>query len=471
MDRYNYTIQHVPGTELYTADALFRAPEVNFEPYQTQDEAQLLAAMISEGLPASRDRLHIFRKAQQEDPVCSRLIDLCQQGWPSKYKLPPDLRPYWPHRGNLTVIDELLLYGCRIMIPQALRKEILSKLHSGHLGIQKCQERAKESVWWLGVTKEVEKEVKMCRTCAEHLVPSKEPLMQTPLPPYPWHTVGTDLFHIKDDTYLLVVDYYSRYPEVCRLVNTTSRGVIQSMKQIFSRTGIPVIIRSDNGPQYDSEEFKLFAREYNFDHCTSSPPHPQGNGFVERAVKTMKQLLTKSPKDPYLTILNYRAAPLHRCRRSPSELLMGRKLRTTVPTSQQLLIPKWNFLNDFEQMDKVYKRKQKHNFDKRHRVRELPKLHEDDPVIMRTGKHTTSGTVTSPLDSPRSYRVNIPTGEIRRNRQHLVKVEEETVQTPNSPMEQTSDLPPVLPCPRSPVVTRSRTGTVVPPPKRFIQDL
>ena len=165
--------------------------------------------------------------------------------------------------------------------------------------------------------------------------------------------------------YLLVIDYFSRYPEVCKLTSTTSNAVIQAMKNCFSHHGIPLIVRSDNGPQVDSEEFEKFSANYNFEHSTSSPRYPQSNGFVERGVKTVKNLLKKS-QDPYLTLLNYRATPLSWCGRSPTELLMGRKVRTTLPQTQSQLIPKWPFLEEFKQKDTRFKNQQKRNYDKRH---------------------------------------------------------------------------------------------------------
>ena len=192
--------------------------------------------------------------------------------------------------------------------------------------------------------------MKDCKVCAEHLTPAREPLIQTPLPPHAWHTVGADLFFMDGANYLLEIDYFSRYPEVCKLTSTTSNAVIQAMKNCFSHHGIPLIVRSDNGPQFDSEEFEKFSANYNFEHSTSSPRYPQSNGFVERGVKTVKNLLKKS-QDPYLTLLNYRATPLSWCGRSPTELLMGRKERTTLPQTQSQLIPKWPFLEEFKQKD------------------------------------------------------------------------------------------------------------------------
>ena len=99
-----------------------------------------------------------------------------------------------------------------------------------------------------------------------------------------WQVVGTDLFELNKLNYLLVVDYFSRYPEVLQLTSTTSMSVISALKSVFSRHGIPEIVRSDNGPQYSSAEFMSFASSYGFQHLTSSPKFPQSNGQGERAV-------------------------------------------------------------------------------------------------------------------------------------------------------------------------------------------
>ena len=74
---------------------------------------------------------------------------------------------------------------------------------------------------------------------------------------------------------------------------------INHTKSIFARYGIPETVISDNGPQFSSEAYAQFAREYGFKHATSSPNHPQGNGEAERGVQTIKNLLKKEG-DPYL---------------------------------------------------------------------------------------------------------------------------------------------------------------------------
>lgn len=109
------------------------------------------------------------------------------------------------------------------------------------------------------------------------------------------------------------------------------------MKSIFARHGIPEALRSDNGPQYSADVFSQFADEYGFMHNPSSPKYPQSNGEAERAVQTIKTLLTKN-NDPYLALLAYRSTPLENGY-SPAELLMGRKIQTTVPMAPSQLIP------------------------------------------------------------------------------------------------------------------------------------
>ena len=132
----------------------------------------------------------------------------------------------------------------------------------------------------------------MCRT-------SKTEERAIDLPDYPWQLVGTDLFELDQVHCLLVVDYFSRYPEVVKLSSTTSTQVIATLKAIFARHGIPETVQSDNGPQYLS-----LLSFYEFQHITSSPRYLQSNGQVERTVQTIKKMLKKS-KDLHLAVMSY----------------------------------------------------------------------------------------------------------------------------------------------------------------------
>ena len=207
--------------------------------------------------------------------------------------------------------------------------------------------------------------VQNCQICAKQSKPGKEPLVSTILPKFPWQVVGTDLFELNKNNYLLVVDYFLCYPEVVKLISTTSASIISVLKNIFARHGIPEIVRSDNGPQYASAEFMTFASSYGFQHITSSPKFPQSNGQAERCVQTVKNLLKKS-NDPCLSLLSYHSTPLSWCDLSPAELCMGRRLRISLPQTYGMLAPQWPILKKFRELNKTLKDKQKENFDSRH---------------------------------------------------------------------------------------------------------
>ena len=133
--------------------------------------------------------------------------------------------------------------------------------------------------------------------------------------------VATDLLEFRMIQYLLVVDYVSRYVELAKLSSTTSEAIISHLKSTFACHRIPDCLVSDNGPQFASRTFGLFANEYGFHNITSSPHYAQANGLAERTVRTIKSVLEKS-SDPYLGLLSYRTAPLEHGF-SPAQLLMS----------------------------------------------------------------------------------------------------------------------------------------------------
>ncbi|MGH0124947.1 UNVERIFIED_CONTAM: hypothetical protein FKN15_020833 [Acipenser sinensis] len=367
--------------------------------------------------------------------------------------------------------QHLKLLGGRIVIPPSLRQEILDKIHEGHQGISKCRERAKQSVWWLGVSRQLQDLVKGCDICCRERDNRPEPMIASQLPKRPWQKVATDLFEWKNHTYLLVVDYYSRYVEIAKLTNATSPEVIQHLKSIFARHGIPEEVMSDNGPQYSAETFSLFAREYGFRHNTSSPRYPQSNGEAERTVRTIKNMLKKM-KDPYLALLAYRSTPLGQGH-STAELLMGRKIRSTLPMSSAQLEPQWPDLKDFRDKDEKIQNRQISDFNRRHGVKELPELYIGDHVWIK--QPLSKGTVMEQADTPRSYVVETNKGVVRRNRRQLVV-------TPACPMRQEqaadnfTELSPEQATPPTSEDTssssvesavRTRSGRLSVPPKRL----
>jgi len=185
-----------------------------------------------------------------------------------------------------------------------------------------------------------------------------------------WQKVGADMFYWENDSYLLLVDYYSRYIEVIKPPITTSAGVINGFKSMFARHGVPEVLITDNGPQFSSGSFSSIAKDYDFRHVTSSPYFAQSNGEAERAVKTFKGLLRKNA-DPYRALLAYRVTPLHQGP-SPAELLMGRRLSSPLPVSPVQLKPQWPNRKAFADKDKQLKHTQTVDFNHRHRATVRP---------------------------------------------------------------------------------------------------
>jgi len=190
--------------------------------------------------------------------------------------------------------------------------------------------------------------------------------------------------------------------------------VIAALKSVFARHGIPETLRSDNGPQYPSEEFTRFASSYGFFHITSSPRYPQSNGQVERMVQTIKRMLKKS-SDPHVAVLSYRATPHPWCGFSPAELCMGRRIRTTVPQTKRMLTKQWSFLPEFWQKNAQFKEKQKEQFDHRHRTRKLPPIPNDTEVWITSEDRPLPGRVITANERPRSYVVETQSGQLCRN--------------------------------------------------------
>ena len=154
----------------------------------------------------------------------------------------------------------------RIVMPKPLQAETLIAIHKGHQDITKCREGAKHSVWWPGLSKEVQAMVKNRSTCCKTQTQYAEPMISTQFPTLPWQRVGTDLFEYKGMHYLLVIDYFSRYIEIANLSSTSSNAVITHLKSFFARPAFPQYVISDNGPQFSADVFSTFSNDYGFTH-------------------------------------------------------------------------------------------------------------------------------------------------------------------------------------------------------------
>ena len=208
---------------------------------------------------ASSDSLNQLCMATQEDGELVLLKHMITNGWPQLHirEVPPEIQTYWTFCEELTIEDGLVVKGTRIVIPKSKHKQVLTMIHEGHLGLGKCKLWIKGTVYWLGIKEQLEKLVLNSELCLKYSKPkSKQPANMSlgqEILIHPLMKVTTDIFHFRSDSYLLIVDYMSRFSVVHKLKFTTVQQVASQMKLIFLEYSWPETTVSDNRPCYSAD--------------------------------------------------------------------------------------------------------------------------------------------------------------------------------------------------------------------------
>ena len=461
---HDYIVRYTPGPKLVLADALSRAPVGSSK--CNNEETRWVLSLV-EDMAISAGRRRTLQEATASDEVSRLLIAYSSTRWPLYKDCCELLRSFYTFRYQITTIDGLIFYGNRVFIPESQRLRILKEVHKEHQGENKCIQRAKKVVWWPGMTKQIRQVVKECRLCEQYRIPRVESLIPTPFPERPWWRLATDIF-VKDGlSYLLVIDYFSRYIVVERLHNTESRTVCQLMEKLFCQFGVPNSIVSDNGPQFCSENFIQLMKKWDVIHQTSSPRYPQSNGEAERAVRTVKELMKKN-SNMDVALCAYRDSPLTNGY-SPAQLLFGRGLN-----SMGFINPCKIDMRRLQETENQYRTTQASNFNSRHRVASRQNIEVGEPVMVRDPNQTVSfGRVEA--TNGREVAVRKDNGNLmRRNRKYVTRTVDknkrecepkDSQQLSNQSNEQ-SDKQKSVPSPNhyisnSPIVERNRVNTNV----------
>ncbi|XP_064479149.1 uncharacterized protein K02A2.6-like [Ornithodoros turicata] len=423
LSEFDFSVSHVPGKDIHMANVLSRNPLSNIDTEARRDLEEAVSqydVLTMEILPASADMLTRIKTETAKNPTLSRVVEYCSEGWPDPNNLPWEERRYAECSAEPCVVKGLLFKGDRMAVPLVLRKEVLFNIYAGHQGVSRCRARATAAIWWPSIGTHKEDFVRRCSICQEHRKPGRAPLFQTPLPERPWEEIGMDLLKLQGENYLVIVDYYSRFFELVKLKTTTTTDVIRGLKPIFARFGVPDVVRSDNGPQLASAEFRAFLKEWNVLHRTSSPYHAQSNGAAERTVQLAKQFLTKTPEVEQ-ALMAHRATPGPEGY-TPTELLMGRKIKTNVPAPAKSLEPHWHY-EDFRARNCQYREGHAKHYNRRYRAQESEPLQPDSSVkiLVRTATH---GKIVKAAEEPRSYVVETTSGLQRRTQSHLQPLEQ-----------------------------------------------
>ena len=230
------------------------------------------------------------------------------------------------------------------------------------------------------MSNEIKDMIGQCSACNEYQQSQcKEPLMTHEIPERPWSRVAMDFFSLEGEDHLITVDFYSDFWEVDKLSDMTSKTVIDHSKVHFSRYSVPDVVVTDNGGQFDSDEFRRFAQDWEFNHVTTSPYHSQSNGKVKSAVKIAKKVIKKAKRcgqDVWKAILDWRNTPTENMKSSPAQRLMSRRTHTLLPTVNQLLMPK--VVDNVP--DKLAQRRQKAKYYYDRGSKKLPELQIPETV-------------------------------------------------------------------------------------------
>ena len=272
--------------------------------------------------------------------------------------------------------------------------------------------------------------VSNCSICTENQCHHQcEPLISHDVPTQLWYKVGMDLFSFKGQSYFVIVDYFSNFPELCHLSDTYSTSVIAKVKATFSRYGISKYVVSDNRPQISSFELAQFAKDWDFNHDPSGTKYLKSNGMAENAVKIVKGLLKKADKqkeDPYLALIAHRSTLSSSDNKSPYEKLFSHAISANLPDLCNMRKSKNIPASDLPaKFQPKYSDKQRHYYNRS--AKELPDIPVGSIVrIHRGNSWPTKAKVVAKAQSSRSYFIKTEEGNtLCRNHSDLLKSNEQ----------------------------------------------
>jgi hypothetical protein len=459
---HDYNIVYKSTKKHTNADGLSRLPLGNTVNY-VEDIVDLFHTAHLDQLPVTTAAI---KKATRRDPVLARVYEATMNGWPEQS--PEGLTAFHSRRAEISLHQDCLMWGIRVIVPSTLQKQVLDELHTGHLGVVKMKSLARSYVWWPGIDNDLEVLARNCTGCQQiQNNPRTVPLHPWEWPAKPWQRIHVDYAGpFLGYMFLVIVDAKSKWPEVVMTTSTTSEKTVEILRNVFSRNGLPEILVSDNGPQFTSQEFQHFLQMNGIHHITSAPYHPATNGLAERFVQTFKQGLRAVKDDPGTVqqklsrfLMAYRNTPHSTTGEVPSVLFMGRRLRTRLdalkPDVRRHVVHK--------QMDTV---EAKGGVPRQFQVGDSVAVREylHDRKWVPAVIHQKTGT--------RSYEVEVEPGRIWRRHADQIRRSEMPMQVPKlvhsdlpsmpSPAELPSEVPQV-PSDSTPSSAVKPSGQPVPP--------
>ena len=342
LQQFDFELKYCPGKK-NGADYLSRHALSTITKDVKVSEARKLVvhSIIQDTIPKALTLTEVQEETSKDEELTA-LIPYILSGKSEDCKKDSKTRDFNQIFQELSYIDGIVLRGSQIVIPMQLRNRVVDICHEGHLGIVKTKQLLRSKVWFPGIDRRVESRVADCLLCQASVNQFKRnPLQMTPTPQGPWQEVSADFCgpFPTGETLLVVLDAYSRYPEVEIIPSTSAKSVLPAFEKIFATHGIPEVVKTDNGPPFQSKDFKHFAQERGFVHRRVTPAWPEANGQVENFMKSVgkvAKIAHASGKDwkreMYVFLSNYRATPHPSTGKSPYNLSMNRLVRTKLPS-------------------------------------------------------------------------------------------------------------------------------------------
>ena len=409
LQQYRFKIEFVSGIRNEVADAFSRNPVSSYD----NDDFDTINVIVNQlNLLEDQPPLDLakLKDLAEKDEDYQKIRQAVLNGVTAR-NLPPDhpARPYKPDWHLLGTEDNLVVFGERILVPKAARKDILKMLHFSHLGRQKTNALASQLYYWKGMTKEIGQLIDSCEPCQTYSnFQQKEPLQQT-FAQFPMEMNSVDLASHNGKNYLIHADRYSGFLWVYALNKTTSQDVKKALWQTFFNFGFPKHLRSDNGSQFTSDFFISECKKAGIEQEWSSPLYPTSNGHSERSVAIAKDIIKKAehPGDLQQMIMIFNASP-NDSKLSPHELLNRRKLRTPLPSlTKNAGIVKDSKIAEAEDIKRKLAQNKKDHYDVS--AKPLPKLAVNQRVRIyneKTNAWDVKGTIVTNDDrTGRSYRI------------------------------------------------------------------
>ena len=193
------------------------------------------------------------------DPVLACVIQAISTGNWNDLPSTPEYQPFASKASELSLAQRCIMWGMRTVIPPKFRRRCLEELHASHLGIVKTKSLARSLLWWPGLDKDIEQMIKHCTTCQSDADNPRRASCLWPIPDRPWQRLHVDFAGpFKGKMFLVVVDAFSKWPEVVVMQCTTAENTVEKLRTIFANKGIPKMLVSDNGPQFIAGVFDNF---------------------------------------------------------------------------------------------------------------------------------------------------------------------------------------------------------------------